>query len=54
MRKWKCRYCSHVYDETAGDPETGITPGTSFEDIPDDWICPDCGAVKDDYDLLEY
>ena len=53
MRQWKCRYCSHVYDEAMGDPDTGIAPGTLFEDIPDDWICPDCGAVKDDYDLIE-
>ena len=53
MKKWKCRYCTHVYDEVKGDPDTGIAPGTRFEDIPDDWMCPDCGATKDDYDLLE-
>jgi rubredoxin len=53
MRQWKCRYCSHIYLEAMGDPDAGIAPGTLFEDIPDDWICPDCGAVKDDYDLIE-
>ena len=53
MRQFKCRYCSHVYDEAMGDPDVGVAPGTLFEDIPDDWICPDCGAMKDDYDLIE-
>jgi rubredoxin len=53
MRKWKCRYCNHVYNEADGDPDTGIAPGTRMEDIPDDWMCPDCGAMKEDYDLLE-
>lgn len=54
MRKWKCRYCNHIYDEAAGDPEGGIAPGTKMEDIPDDWVCPDCGVTKEDYDLINY
>lgn len=53
MRRYQCRYCSHIYDERLGDPDSGIAPGTRFEDIPDDWMCPECGAAKDDYDLIE-
>ena len=53
MRKYKCRFCSHVYDEAAGDPETGIAAGTRFEDIPEDWLCPECGATKSDYELAD-
>jgi rubredoxin len=53
MRKWQCNFCSHVYDERLGDPATGIPPGTRLEDIPDDWICPDCGAGKSDYHLMD-
>lgn len=53
MRRYKCKYCDHVYDEARGDPEGGIPPGTRFEDIPDDWMCPACGAEKGDYELVE-
>ncbi len=53
MRKYKCRFCSHVYDEAAGDPESGIVAGTRFEDIPEDWLCPECGATKSDYELAD-
>tara|TARA_R110000787_G_scaffold57455_5_gene131230 strand:+ start:378 stop:557 length:180 start_codon:yes stop_codon:yes gene_type:complete len=52
-RRYRCRYCSHVYDEALGDPDSGIAPGTSYDDIPEDWICPECGAAKSDYDLIE-
>lgn len=52
MRQWQCRYCSHIYDEAKGDPEHGIAPGTRLEDIPDGWACPDCGATKEDYELM--
>ena len=51
MRKYKCRFCSHVYDEATGDAETNIPAGTKFEDIPEDWCCPECGATKADYEL---
>jgi len=47
MQKWRCTICQYIYDPTAGDPDSGIAPGTSFEDIPDDWSCPLCGASKD-------
>lgn len=52
-RRYRCRYCSHIYDEALGDSDSGIAPGTRFEDIPDDWMCPECGAGKGDYDLIE-
>ena len=53
MRKYRCKYCSHIYDEMLGDPATGIAAGTRFEDLPEDWVCPECGAAKEDYDLFE-
>lgn len=53
VRKWKCNYCSHIYDEALGDPENGVPPGTRFEDLPEDWVCPDCGAEQSDYVLVE-
>lgn len=49
MKKWKCRFCGHIYDEAKGDAETGIAPGTRLEDLPEDWECPDCGATKADF-----
>jgi rubrerythrin len=45
-QKWMCRQCSMIYDPVVGDPDSGIAPGTPFEDIPDDWHCPICGAEK--------
>lgn len=53
MRKWQCRFCSHVYDEQIGDPPNNIAPGTRFEDLPDDWTCPECGAGKSDYEPMD-
>ncbi len=47
MKKYVCSICGYVYDEEAGDPENGIEPGTKWEDLPDDWVCPLCGAGKD-------
>ena len=47
MKKYVCSICGYVYDEEAGDPENGIEPGTKWEDLPDDWACPLCGAGKD-------
>lgn len=54
--QWKqfiCRACGLIYDEQAGDPDSGIAPGTRFEDIPDDWVCPLCGVVKSDFEPYE-
>ena len=47
MKKYVCDVCGWVYDPEVGDPEGGIAPGTAFEDIPDDWVCPLCGVGKD-------
>jgi len=49
VKKYACSLCSHVYDEALGDPESGIPAGTRWEDVPDDWLCPECGAEKSDY-----
>lgn len=53
-RKWECFMCGHVYDEATGDPQRNIPPGTRYEDLPDDWVCGDCGASKGDFELIEY
>jgi len=45
-----CLLCKYVYDEEKGDPDHGLAPGTSWDDIPDDWVCPDCGATKMDFE----
>lgn len=50
MKKYVCTVCGYVYDPEAGDPESGIAPGTAFEDIPADWVCPLCGVGKDDFE----
>ncbi|MBP7176410.1 MAG: rubredoxin [Thermoclostridium sp.] len=47
MEKWVCIVCGYVYDPEAGDPDNGIEPGTPFEELPEDWVCPDCGVGKD-------
>ena len=46
MKKYECDLCGYVYDPAEGDPDNGIAPGTAFEDIPDDWVCPLCGQEK--------
>ena len=53
MRKWECVVCGFIYDEAEGLPEEGIPAGTAWEDIPDDWVCPDCGVGKDDFEMVE-
>ena len=47
MEKYKCTVCGYIYDPEKGDPDTGISPGTPFNKLPDDWVCPACGAPKD-------
>ena len=49
MEKYKCVICGYVYDPAEGDPSDGIKPGTRFEDLPVDYICPVCGAAKDEF-----
>ncbi|CAG0940806.1 Rubredoxin-2 [Gammaproteobacteria bacterium] len=51
-RNWMCLTCGYVYDEAVGDPARGHPPGTRFEDLPLSWRCPDCGAGKEDFDLV--
>ena len=47
MKRYVCEPCGYVYDPEEGDPDSGIEPGTAFEDLPDDWVCPWCGLGKD-------
>jgi rubredoxin len=54
MKKYMCLICGHIYDEAFGDPDTGIPPGTKWEDVPPNWTCPDCGARKEDYEVVEF
>ena len=53
MRQWQCVVCGFVYDEARGLPEDGIPPGTSWDDIPEDWECPECGVGKGDFVMIE-
>lgn len=52
-KDWMCIVCGFVYSEAEGRPEEGIPPGTRWDDVPDTWICPDCGATKDDFEMIE-
>ncbi len=53
MQKYVCNVCGYEYDPAAGDPDSGIAPGTAFEDLPEDWVCPVCGASKSDFSAAE-
>lgn len=53
MKKYVCVICGYVYDPAAGDPDNGIAPGTAFEDLPADWVCPLCGVGKEDFKEAE-
>ncbi len=53
MSKWECIVCGLVYDEKLGWPDDGIAPGTRWEDVPADWLCPDCGVGKEDFEMIE-
>ncbi len=53
MRKWQCIACGFIYAEAEGLVSEGIAPGTSWDDIPDDWACPDCGMSKGDFEMEE-
>ena len=52
MKKYKCKVCGYIYDPENGDPDSGIDPGTRFDDIPSSWVCPICGAGKDQFDEI--
>jgi len=49
MKKYVCNICGYVYDPAVGDPDSGVKPGTAFENLPADWVCPVCGASKADF-----
>ena len=53
FKKWECIVCGWVYDEEKGHPEDGLEPGTRWEDVPEDWGCPECGVGKEDFDMVE-
>ena len=53
MKKYKCSVCGYIYDPAVGDPDNGVDPNTAFEDLPDDWTCPDCGVEKDLFEALD-
>lgn len=52
-RKYLCLLCGFIYDEEQGWPEDGIAPGTRWEDVPENWCCPECGASKEDFEMIE-
>lgn len=51
--RYLCLICGYIYNEEAGVPEDGITPGTKWEDVSEEWLCPDCGAMKDDFEMIQ-
>jgi rubredoxin len=53
MKKYKCLVCDYIYDPAVGDPENGVEPGTAFEDIPDEWVCPVCGVPKEQFEPVD-
>lgn len=52
MKKYVCTLCGYVYDEAMGDPDSGIAAGTKWEDVPEDWVCPVCGADKASFEAM--
>lgn len=53
MKRYLCVVCGFIYDEEKGYPEGGLAPGTRWEDVPENWLCPDCGASKYDFQMIE-
>jgi len=51
-KRWQCLACSYIYEEAKGWPDDGIAAGTRWGDIPEDWVCPDCGAAKTDFEMI--
>ncbi|MBI4705118.1 MAG: rubredoxin [Deltaproteobacteria bacterium] len=51
--KYQCPACSYVYDPALGDPDNGIAPGTPFADLPEDWVCPECGVEKAEFEPVD-
>ena len=53
MQKYVCDSCGWIYDPAVGDPDNGVEPGTNFQDVPDDWVCPECGVGKDEFSPMD-
>ena len=53
MKKYMCLLCGYIYDEALGEPDEGIPAGTTWDDVPLNWRCPDCGATKIDFEMVE-
>lgn len=53
FKTWMCLVCGYVYDEAAGNPDEGLAPGTRWKDLPAGWVCPECGALKEDFEMVE-
>lgn len=53
MNKWRCTLCGCVYDPEEGDDESDVDPDTLFDDLPPDWLCPDCGASMDEFEEMD-
>jgi rubredoxin len=52
MDRYKCAVCGYIYDPAEGDPDNGVKPGTSFKDLPETWVCPECGAPKSEFEKI--
>ncbi|MCQ8211229.1 rubredoxin [Cetobacterium somerae] len=50
MEKWRCKVCDWIYDPATGDPDNGVAAGTTWEEVPEEWVCPICGAGKDEFE----
>ncbi|MCK4223605.1 MAG: rubredoxin [candidate division Zixibacteria bacterium] len=53
MEKWECLVCGYIYDPELGDPDNDVEPDTPFEELPDDWMCPECGADQEEFERVE-
>jgi rubredoxin len=53
MDKYRCMVCGYIYDPEKGDPANGVETGTAFADLPEDWVCPECGAPRDQFEVVE-
>ena len=53
MQKWGCTICGYIYDPATGDQDHDIPAGIAFEDLPDDWVCPECGVGKDQFEIAD-
>ena len=53
MQKWRCIVCDYIYDPAVGDPSQDVAPGTVFEELPEDWVCPDCGVGVEDFEPVD-